>query len=129
MSDKYINIRYPFQDSEKGLFIELNQTTKEAVKSDLLHLILTNKGTRYYLPEFGTNLRRYIFQPNDAPTHNEIVSEIQIAVDTYLSGLKINDISVSVDPNNENAAIVNIKFSIGQGVFEETDFIEFTISQ
>lgn len=129
MSDKYINIRYPFQDSEKGFFVELNQTTKDAVKSDLLHLLLTNKGTRYYLPEFGTNLRRYIFQPNDAPTHNEIISEIQVAIDTYLPGLKINDIIVGVDPNNENAAIVNVKFSIGQGIFEETDFIEFTISQ
>jgi len=129
MSDKYINIRYPFQDSTKGFFVELNQTTKEAVKSDLLHLLLTNKGSRYYLPEFGTNLRRYIFQPNDAPTHNEIISEIQVAVDTYIPGLKINDISVTIDPNDENISIVNVRFSIGQGVFEETDFIEFSISQ
>lgn len=129
MSDKYINIRYPFQDSTKGFFVELNQTTKDAVKSDLLHLLLTNKGSRYYLPEFGTNLRRYIFQPNDSPTHNEIISEIQVAVDTYIPGLKINDISVTIDPNDENISIVNVRFSIGQGVFEETDFIEFSISQ
>jgi phage baseplate assembly protein W len=129
MSDKYLNIRYPFQDSAEGFFVELNKTTKDAVKSDLLHLLLTNKGSRYYLPDFGTNLRRYIFQPNDAPTHNEIISEIQIAVDTYLPGLKIVNIGITVDPNNENAAIVNVKFSVTQGVFEETDFIEFSLSQ
>jgi phage baseplate assembly protein W len=129
MSDKYLNIRYPFQDSPDGFFVDLNKTTKEAVKSDLLHLLLTNKGTRYYLPDFGTNLRRYIFQPNDAPTHNEIIGEIQIAVDTYLPGLKIVSIDVNVDENNENASIVNVKFTVTQGVFEETDFIEFSLSQ
>jgi hypothetical protein len=129
MSDKYINIKYPFQDGSNGFFVELNQTTKEAVKSDLLHLLLTNKGTRYYLPDFGTNLRRYIFQPNDAPTHNEIISEIQVAIDTYLPGLRIVDIAVTVDSFDENIAVVNVKFSVGQGVFEETDFVEFSLSQ
>lgn len=129
MAEKFINIRYPFQDSSKGFFIELNQTTKDAVKSDLLHLLFTDKGKRYYMPEFGTNLRRYIFEPNDAPTHNEIISEIQFAVDTFIPGLKINNIEVKVDPNNENIAIVNIKFSVGVGVFEENDFVEIAISQ
>lgn len=129
MSDKYLNIRYPFQDSPDGFFVDLTRTTKDAVKSDLLHLLLTNKGSRYYLPDFGTNLKRYIFQPNDAPTHNEIMSEIQIAVDTYLPGLKILGIEVNVDPENENASIVNVKFGVTQGVFEETDFVAFTISQ
>lgn len=107
----------------------MNQTAKDAVKSDLLHLLFTDKGSRYYLPTFGTNLRRYIFQPNDAPTHNDIISEIQLEVNTFIPGLKINSIGVTVDPNDENIAIVNVKFSIGDGIFEETDFVEVAISQ
>ena len=128
MPDKYLNIRYPFEESDKGFFLQLNQTTKDAVKSDLLHLLFTNKGSRYYLPDFGTNLKRYVFKPNDAPTHSDIISEIQIAVDTYIPGLKITDISVTIDPTNENMAVVKVSFSVGQGIFEENDFVEVAIS-
>lgn len=129
MADKFINIRYPFEDSTRGFFVELNQTTKEAVKSDLLHLLFTDKGSRYYLPTFGTNLRRYIFEPNDGSTHQDIISEIQLEVNTFIPGLKINSIGVTIDPNDENIAIVNINFSVGEGVFQETDFVEISISQ
>ena len=129
MALKYFNIRYPFEESDKGFLVQLNQTTKDAAKSDLLHLLFTDKGSRYYLPTFGTNLRRYIFEPNDSPTHNDIISEIQLEVDTFLPGLKINYIKVAIDPNDENIAIVNINFTVGQGIFEETDFVEISISQ
>ena len=68
MAEKFINIRFPFFDSAKGFFLDLNKTDENAIKSDLMHLILTNKGERLYNPEFGTNLRRFIFEPNDGFT-------------------------------------------------------------
>ena len=129
MSEKFINIRFPFENSQRGFFVELNQTTKDALKSDLLHLLFTDKGSRYYLPTFGTNLRKYIFQPNDGATHEGIISEIQDAVNTFLPGLRINDINVEIDPNDENTAIVSIKFSVGQGALEESDMVQVAISQ
>jgi hypothetical protein len=50
---KYINIEFPFQESKKGAFLNLNQEDAKAVRSDLMHLILTRKGERLYNPEFG----------------------------------------------------------------------------
>lgn len=129
MAEKFINIRFPFEESTRGFFVELNQTVKDALKSDLLHLLFTDKGTRYYLPNFGTNLRRYIFQPNDTPTHEDIMTEIQDAVNTYLPGLKINNIEVTIDPNDENIAVVNIKFTAGEGALAETEVVQVAISQ
>jgi len=43
---KYINIAYPFMDSPKGFFLDLTSTDSKAIKSDLMHLILTRKGER-----------------------------------------------------------------------------------
>jgi phage baseplate assembly protein W len=129
MAEKFINIKFPFEESTRGFFVELNQTTKEALKSDLLHLLFTDKGSRYYLPTFGTNLRQYIFQPNDDPTHKDIISEIQIEVNTFLPGLKIDDIGVEIDPNDENIAIVTIRFSVGDGPFAESDMVQVSITQ
>ena len=129
MAEKFINIKFPFEDSTRGFFVELNQTTKEAVKSDLLHLLFTDKGSRYYLPTFGTNLRRYIFEPNDTPTHQDIMSEIQDAVNTFIPGLRIDDIGVEIDSNDENVAIVSIRFTVGEGVFAESETVQIAISQ
>lgn len=129
MADKFINIKFPFEESNRGFFVQLNQSTKEAVKSDLLHLLFTDKGSRYYLPTFGTNLKRYIFEPNDDPTHKDIIAEIQDAVNTFIPGLIINDIEVNIDPNDENIAVVNIKFTVGEGVFAESDVAQVVITQ
>ena len=65
---KYININYPFKNSSKGFFLDLTSDENAAIKADLLHLILTRKGQRLYNPEFGTDLLRYIFEPEDGLT-------------------------------------------------------------
>ena len=43
MPDKFINIKFPFKDSPQGFYFDLSKTNNEAIKSDLLHLILTTK--------------------------------------------------------------------------------------
>ena len=69
---RYINIDFPFKDSKKGFYLKLNQTDRDAIRADLLHLLLTNKGERLYLPDFGSDLKKFIFEPNDDITHEEI---------------------------------------------------------
>jgi len=73
MSEKrYININFPFKESVKGFFMDITETDSQAIKADLMHLILTRKGERYYLPDFGTDLLQYIFEPNDTKTLSDI---------------------------------------------------------
>lgn len=125
--EKFLNIRYPFEDSDRGFLMALNQTTRDAVKSDLLHLLFTDKGSRYYLPEFGTNLRKYLFQPNDSVTWSEVISEIQLEVNTWIPGLKISNIQAIPDNTQPKAIFVRIEFKIGEGIFEESNFAEVSI--
>ena len=56
-------INFPFRDSRKGYYLDLTETENAEIKADLLHLLLTRKGSRYYLPDFGTRLYEYIFEP------------------------------------------------------------------
>ena len=61
MAERFINIAFPFQDDNvKNYFLKMNNDGKQAIKSDLIHLLLTTPGDRLYLPEFGADLRRYI---------------------------------------------------------------------
>lgn len=127
MAKKYINIQFPFKETNKGFFVELTETDRAAIKSDLMHLILTSKGERFYLPDFGTNLIRHIFEPNDGITESSIREEIVEAVNRYLPNLRINDVTIENSEEYEYTAIVRIDYTITEDVFQSTDFIIINI--
>lgn len=124
---KAINIRYPFQTSKKGYFVELNDTDKTAIQSDLIHLILTPKGRRYYMPNFGTDLLKHIFSVNDQLSWSDIESDIKSTVKLYLPSLTINRITVEQSEESEFAAKVTIDYTITDTVFETTEIITINI--
>lgn len=120
---KFININFPFKTSLRGDFVELNDNDANAIKADLMHLILTKKGERYYKPDFGTDLLKYIFEPNDSKTLGDIKQEITTTVKLYLPNLKINDVIVEHHSTSEYAATVRIDYTVTDDVFESTDFV------
>jgi len=124
---KYININYPFKDSTKGFFLDLNSNDKDAIKADLMHLILTRKGQRLYLPDFGTDLLKFIFEPNESMTHMGIEEEIKTVVKKYLPNLNLVNFSVDESSESEYAAIVTIEYTITDGVFTESDIVKINI--
>lgn len=124
---KYININYPFKDSHKGFFLDLNQDENAAIKADLMHLILTRKGQRLYNPQFGTDLLKFIFEPNDSMTLGAIKEEIKTVVKKYLPKLQIKDVRVDPSPTSEYAAVVRIDYSITDEVFTTDDFVIINI--
>jgi phage baseplate assembly protein W len=124
---KYININYPFKDSAKGFFLDLTTTDSKAIKSDLMHLILTRKGERLYNPEFGSDLLKFIFEPNDGKTLSDIKLDIQTTVKKYIPNLDVDDITVDISDESEYVASVQVNYTITDGVFTETDFVIINI--
>ena len=120
---KYININYPFKDSKKGFFLDLNADDASAIKADLMHLILTRKGQRLYNPDFGTDLLKFIFEPNDTLTLAGIKSEIITVIKRYLPKLKVEEISVVESDESEYASVVTIKYTITDDVFTTQDLV------
>ncbi len=120
---KYININYPFKDSTKGFFLDLNDEDNQAIKADLLHLILTKKGERLYNPNFGTDLVKFIFEPEDGMTLNAIKEEITSVIKIYLPKLQIDEISVEESTESEYAAVVTINYTITDDVFSTKDIV------
>jgi phage baseplate assembly protein W len=120
MSDS-INIGFPFRNNNKGLFLDMNEDDNSAIKSDLTHLLLTQKGQRYYSPDFGTNLRKYLFEPNDDITHTEIKTELNETVKKYIPNLTITNLEITRQDSSEYLAVVKFDYTISEGVFESND--------
>ena len=151
MPTQRYGITFPFTDSPEGFFLGLNMDTDSEVRSNLIHLILTRKGTRYFLPDFGTNLPAYVFEQMDTTTKISIEREIREAVDKYIPSLTINKVEVKTledleaeEKNNEQSTDlsmddgnmsfvgeaqrnysmrVRIDYTAGDGVFETKDFV------
>ena len=87
-------ISFPFVDSFTGRYLDVTNSTEGEIRGSLVHLLLTRRGSRYFLPNFGTRLYEYIFEPLDGPTFSYIESEIQDSVRTYMPNLQITNISV-----------------------------------
>jgi hypothetical protein len=103
----------------------MTETSRDAVRSDLLHLLLTNKGERLYLPDFGSDLKKYIFEPNDKITQDEIKDNLNQTIKEYLPNLQINKV-VFENMDIEESIKVIISFTITEGVFNSQDTVEIT---
>jgi len=112
---KKYGINFPFQDSTDGKYFSLSQTADEEVRTDLLHLILTRKGSRYYLPDFGTRIYEFIFEPMDGTTFDLIKDDIKLSVSKYIPNLTINEITITpyVEDNYEEGEIVTERLGVG----------------
>ena len=126
-SAKYININFPFKNSANGFFLDINSDEDAAIKADLMHLILTRKGQRLYLPDFGTDLLRFIFEPNDDLTLSMVKDEIKSVVKKYLPNLSVTDITVTESDISDYAAVININYVITDGVFQTEDFVTINV--
>jgi phage baseplate assembly protein W len=124
-------INFPFTDSENGDFLSLTEIPEREIKSNLIHLLLTRKGSRYYLPDFGTNLYQYIFEFIDEITIAKIEDEINDAVEKYIPNLTITRINIDSYVNNpeysevskQNSIKITIDYTITNRTFQSSDSI------
>jgi phage baseplate assembly protein W len=85
--------------------------------------LLTDKGERFYLPDFGTNLKRFIFEPSDEKNLSDIENDIKTTVSKYLPGLSITAIQFFSE-DDQKGVTVRVDFLVGDGIFNSSDFIE-----
>lgn len=121
-------IKYPFtSDNLDEMFLDLNESYEDSVKSKMLHVIFTPKGSRLRMPDFGTNLVQYIFEPNDGDTLSNIKSEITIQVGKYVPGVRFDDISVVRDDKDERGTVVILYYTIQKGENEVSESLGIKI--
>jgi phage baseplate assembly protein W len=148
---KTYGINFPFRDSSKGTYLSLSEESDEEIRSSLVHLLLTRKGTRYYLPDFGTRLYEFIFEPLDGPTFSDIESEIRESVSEYIPNITITNVSITdasqgeedkgtyINESNEreyvvpgigekeHTAKIKIDYTITSSAFNPSDFVIINI--
>lgn len=128
MATRSISITYPLQDDlgDNRLF-EMDTTAKQSIKSQLLFLLLTVKGSRWYTPNFGTNLQAYLFEPNDTPTWDDITTEVQTSVTKYIPNMIITKMDTQKG-STDNSLSLNVHYTVSEDYYRESDYVTVEFS-
>ena len=82
-----------------------------AIKQAIVNLLLTNKGERPFNPDYGSNIRSYLFEPLDYGTAAQIEQSIRSTLAKFEPRIEVIDIQTY--PNyDSNSFSVDMTYEI-----------------
>jgi len=102
-TDVSLGLTLPFINSNGRLF-DTNYLSIDQAVSNVKNLILTVKGERVMHPNFGTNIRRFMFEPNYPNLREAVLSEIKDAIAFWLPYIVISDASAEIPKNPQGGS-------------------------
>ncbi len=98
---QYIGVTIPF-NNPNGIFYQ-SVTNVKQISSNLRNLLMTAKGERYMLPEFGTEIRYILFENiTDEDTFiNTIKNDIIAAIRMWMPFLTIEELEVNLNVSED----------------------------
>ena len=110
-----------FGKYENGSFVYSSDT--EALRAQLISILNTPAGSRFYAPTYGSHLREYRFSILNYYTINMIGQEIKEAIQ-HMRGVTLSKIGYALDGNrllfsielNRLSERIKINLSVSDGV-------------
>jgi len=103
-----IGVSLPFNGP--GVF-NSTYTTKDQIKSNLVNLLLTDVGERVMNPNFGSNLKRFLFENISDINSENIKNAVLESITYYIPEITI--ISIILTPNADyNLIDLTVKYSL-----------------
>ena len=85
--------------------------TKDAIKNNLINYFLTNNTERYLNPNFGGNLRKYLFEQINSNTTDFLKEDIQTQINLYFPNVIVVSLDV-VEYTDTNQIVITLKYTI-----------------
>lgn len=111
--DKSVGVTLPLRRGNNGYF-EVSYTTKEQIKSNIKSLLLTQKGERLMQPNFGSDLRKCLFEPITTNLDSVIEDNITEAINIWMPYVTVESIIYDVDNTlkDRNRIDLELKYSL-----------------
>ena len=124
LSYKDINITFKKHPVTDDLVVSKDAS---AIKQAILSVLLTNKGERLMNPQYGSDIRRYLFEPLDYGTSYQIKENIRFSLDKFEPRIVVSNINCV--PNfDDNGFDVDLTYTI-RGTDEPPVTIEFFLDR
>jgi len=116
-----IGVDIPFNSTS---VFRSNFQTKEAIKNNLINFLLTNQGERIGNPNFGGNIREFIFEQISLENIEFLKEDLQLKIQNIINNINIEEIQVipNFDTNQIN---IKINYSIPNTNIEDELSLNF----
>ena len=105
-SDFYSN--FDLESVKKDL---LSYKNEDSVKRSIRNILLTDRGERFFNPQFGSDIRKMLFE-NFSPSTEQVIADlIKTAIGNHEPRANVIDVNVSGNPD-QNSMYINIVFSV-----------------
>jgi phage baseplate assembly protein W len=121
-----INIKFPFKTTVKGGVFDVNTTSSNALKSDLICLLTTRRGQRPMRSSLYSPIYDYIMEPLDSFVKSELKKDIEKKVSEFIPQISITAVNFE-EPEQGNLLKIDITFRIDNEFI--TDSISITVSR
>ena len=98
-----LGLSLPFSGAGDAVF-KSNYSTQDQIKNNLINFFLTNKGERVMQPNFGANLREFVFEQIESPSLDLLKKRIQDSIKEQFPLVQILEVVVS---GNEDYNVIN----------------------
>ena len=85
--------------------------TRDQIKANMVNYLLTNKGERFFRPQFGADLRNLLFENITGITIDDLKSTIQDQISQYFPNVEVKEIQFNNEPDN-NTVNFNLTYQI-----------------
>ena len=96
-----IGVALPFNPDS---IFTINYTTKDQIKSNLLNFMLTNKGERFFNPNYGANIRALLFEQNT--DLGQIKNSLMSSIGNNFPTITVNALDFYPEVDNSSLKIV-----------------------
>ena len=90
---------YDFPETPKG-YLPICEGT-DVVRANLLMLLNSSHGERVMMPEYGANLRKFLFNPNTAEQRAGIRSSLLEAIERWDDSIVVDALEVDETPQDD----------------------------
>lgn len=108
-----------FSDMERRLTIEDDGNVRVIENTDVIHqsikmILSTSPGERVMLPQFGSGLKDYLFEPMDEDTIDDMVDDIEESLAAFEPRINVTRVRVIPDDiNNRYEIVITYQYVIG----------------
>lgn len=92
-------------------------------------ILLTERGERLMLPDFGGDLGTFLFEPNTVTTRHLLADQIARALAAWEPRLMIESVQVEPDPNDDQAAVATITYKLVATQTRERVSVQVTLGR
>ncbi len=112
MKDKeFLGIGWEFPPSFDNLGIKLSER-EEDIKESLRILLTTTKGERVFRPEYGCNIRRWVFSKMNRSEKTLIIDTIKQAITKGEPRVTVTNIDIEIREEQDGILWIQIEYLI-----------------